>query len=643
MVILLLSRTRSFNGINMNLNIGFLNGPRMGGSFSLKEKKQEVACNEFICEDEALLIKIFTTDYYNDLVLCLHENEVPFSSYTEINEGYEYVWRPKKLGQFKHECFFHNYYGLAELSLSYRDSTTGSKFQLCEFEAIEILAKKLTSERVDKMLKFLSDYDTETLAAFFRVTRVRAGYKQGEASVQFLIEQIEKNVNMLATRLPAICSNPISQNTLSTSLIIPNESSSFDENSLAWLSENVDSLFEVDNLDAAILDWEGKLYSSHKVQETIVKKESDTYENQVVYGFVETLINSTNSILHKLSSSSRKTPKTQYYSNDYVSFFSQINSFKNKLNKNKIETCHLLIERLHKIKSTLLAHLNISRSVMGLPRFTYKARDKVNYFVIFQNIAAWYRFGSPDWSTQEELSSIESIPKLFEYYCFFRIKHCLELTGLRAYEDAIFSLNDDDIIYTYDYKGASLKLAYEPKFWVENHIKSGSGEYINSEAWTVYKNKITQRGVHKQYSNRCPDFVIEITKKGKSVIFVLDSKYTYENKAFVNYLPELTMKYIHGITSKTDAMSPTVGLSIIYPSEGEKITSYHQDKYSIFSNTPTIPALMTTSVSPGETGEDSYFYYFIRSILEFLSRALDLKELSSRQTSSKIAQLDFFG
>jgi hypothetical protein len=59
-----------------------------------------------LLEDEAIRLYVLIDEYYENLVLALHENEVPYSQYAMQGEQHLYEWFPK-------EPFFHNYYGIA--------------------------------------------------------------------------------------------------------------------------------------------------------------------------------------------------------------------------------------------------------------------------------------------------------------------------------------------------------------------------------------------------------------------------------------------------------------------------------------------------------------------------------------------------
>ena len=105
----------------------------------------------------------------------------------------------------------------------------------------------------------------------------------------------------------------------------------------------------------------------------------------------------------------------------YLSFFSQLSKFAKVINRNKVERCKELIENLQRLKRNFDKQVPVSSAVIGTPQFTRKARYHLHYQKVFHKIIAWHRFGAPDWSVQEELFSIQTIPKLFEYYLLFLI------------------------------------------------------------------------------------------------------------------------------------------------------------------------------------------------------------------------------
>lgn len=93
-----------------------------------------------------------------------------------------------------------------------------------------------------------------------------------------------------------------------------------------------------------------------------------------------------------------------------------------------------------------------------------KAKKDSLYLSVFKKIVDWYRFGSPDWSVQEELLSIQSIPKLFEYYSLFYIKVVLEKKYISK---STIEPTSESLSFSFNLKkDLKLNLFYEPKYWM---------------------------------------------------------------------------------------------------------------------------------------------------------------------------------
>lgn len=462
----------------MKLEIEIVSGKRTGTHLSLHPIASMQLEPIILLEDEALRFHVLLNEYYENLVLVLHENEVPYSQCIIQGEQYRYEWFPREINSRK-EPFFHNYYGTAELVLISKKNAEPIIIQ--QYHPIEILAKKINAERVDSMLSFLASHDSEVLAIFFRVTRIRAGFKEGGKSDIFLIEQLERNATFLSSVLPVIYSNPLVSLRQQSRLVIPNEHTLVDENTLSWLSENTDSLYQVGNQQNAILDINGDFYSVSKVLETHLIKQTDVYENRVLHGFVSVLAHAAKDILRGLSQPPIET-RPHVTVDGYLSFFSQIKKFLSTINTSKIERCERLVKKFESFAERLRRKLPVKSSFKGVPQFTQKTKQNIYYQKIFHRMIAWHRFGAPDWSLQEELFSIKDIPKLFEYYLLFLIKdHFDKLPSVRGMtiSSTTDAINDNDFEYAWD--GFQLSIRYEPKIWQYGHNKAYSQVLINSE------------------------------------------------------------------------------------------------------------------------------------------------------------------
>lgn len=144
------------------------------------------------------------------------------------------------------------------------------------------------------------------------------------------MEWIESNTNITINLIDKIIYEPITKLTSTYKLIEPSESSNIDDQTLSWICENLENLFETDDISLAMLDYEDKLYSISKVRENILINDTNVYENQVVHGFISTLKLAASNLLAGYESTPTSIGK-ESTNDEYYSFFNQIKNFINRL------------------------------------------------------------------------------------------------------------------------------------------------------------------------------------------------------------------------------------------------------------------------------------------------------------------------
>ncbi|NDL00354.1 DUF2357 domain-containing protein [Photorhabdus bodei] len=607
----------------MKLELTILNGPRKNELIELFEQDSTHYASPYILEDEAIDIKISLDSAYERVCLSLHENEI---EYTDIfhdirNNKWVYTWHPKKTINYQYETFFHNYFGIAEFFLILEHD---EKEKLVLFQKIDVLAKKINAERVNDMLSFLAKHNNDALYSFFRVTRRNAGFKDGDTPADIFLEWMEKTIKNLSQLIDAILFEPITKLTTKYQFIAPTESTNVDDQTLSWICDNIEELFETPQEQDAILEYNGKFYSSLKIRESSLCNDSDVYENQVLHGFITTLKLAVSGLLAGFETPTQYQEKNNTYS-EYVSFYNQIRKFQRKINHNKIKKCKEMLIYLNHIKRKLNKRIPVKRQLTGIPTLTMKVKNHKTYLSIFNKIISWYRFGSPDWSTQEELLSLKSIPKLFEYYSLFYLKEILDKYFRYT---TPFDSNDGKSFFCYKINNTRITLHYEPKYWMHKNKKSGEESLINSENWTINNGKINIRNHFSKNSNRSPDFVITVENGVSRYHYILDAKYTTHKKGFTHYLPELTMKYLHGLHDISSKNKNILGLTVITPNISAIIKHYHTDSFNIFSDNPIEPSLNVGSISPGQEFQNNFiFEKMIGLIVDKMCKKFESREL----------------
>lgn len=633
------------------IEIEILNGERRGTVLTL-----DSAVNNSepitLLEDEVLVFRLREKEDIPDLALGLHENLVRYTKRRADGDDWIYEWLPKDRGNGRKEAFFHNFYGLAELCLTLvpREDAQHPSFAIA-LQPIEVLARKLNADRVAAMLEFMSRHDAAQLASAIRITRLRAGHRQGGRTVEHVLDRIQHNLEFLRQVLPSVAAQPLRRLHLRRIVVTPTPETLIDESSIQWIAENPDHLISASDDQEAVIELEDEPYALVRVLETQSAESTDLYENQVIHGFVAVLNQAAREIRARLVEAGSARPGQTAALDGYVSFFTQIGRFSATINANKIQRCEEILSELIRLREWLIRVVPVSREEAGKPAFTQKARHTLLYQQVFRKVLLWHSYGEPDWSVQDELTSIKSIDKLFEYYVLSLIRHQLEKVEIDGV--SLVRADEDETLAAIGYRlgDTAIRLFYEPTIWMAGHVDAVGKDLVNTEGWTRYEDNDGRakwrRSHYRARANngvnarRTPDYLIEIARKGQpSRYLIIDAKYTTRFRAFHDKLPELAMKYLHGIHQQGTGLSLTSALMIVNPDDRGETWHFHTPEYSIYGPTPAMPALLVTSVDVAKAHEaESNIGRDLRRLLEFNLYEVQSAALASRDSSGPLLPL----
>jgi hypothetical protein len=609
----------------MMLSVKIMNGVRQGRILNLpiiSSIKSEIP---WLKENEAVEFKLTVSELYKEATLELYDHAIS-SSYAESKDGYTtFIWTPNTTKYQKYDCLFINYFGIAELSVSLSD--IDGNVEIFHFQLLEVLASKLNSDAVENMFNFLSTLSDENLHSLFQTTKHGAGFKDGGVSPKGNLEKLEQTVEILQYLIPQILQKPITRLVPEQELISPTGNENLDDSSLGWLLSNLSVLEEVDNVQEAHLESEGNYYRASSLQLHVLKDNSDLYENHVVHGFVEVLIHETKVLINKYHNSYNLDGVNEStYPSGYLSFFSKVSKFQKHLIGSQVRKCEQLSNTLINIKHHLDVKLPVRKLIVARPKVTPKVNVNSSYRHLFSEVIKWHEKSKPDWSVYENLLAIQSIPILFETYCYFRVSVILN-SILKSDEP---DTSDDGFMnlqtFFIDDLGVEVQLQREPVYWMPDNKHSIENNFINSEGQTIRysSNEIVTRSHIHKYSHRKPDFVIEIKNtSGVSKLIILDAKYTSPFLAFSKYLPECTMKYVHGIHSIFNINSSVTSFTILHPCNDATFRSFHSMVYSVFGKNAVSPSLQTVGLSLGSQATGDKLEELLISILKHNGVSLD--------------------
>lgn len=604
----------------MKLRLEIKNGPRQGTVFNLPDI-YEPLLSEYpvVLESEIIQFDIVVSDIYKSAVLELYQHSIPVSmiSHPVDNPGcVNFIWTPDRGAYSTNSKLFWNYFGVAELSILLLDEN-GEAVDLIRFQSLQVAATKSQADKVEKMFEYLANISPEALHSVFSATRHSVGFEEGRISPNHTFERIEHALIALQELLPVIIQNPLTRLVPEQRLTPVNGREEMDDSSIGWLLENLSVLEPTDRVEDAHLSYEGEHYKANALLLPVLDETSDIYENWVVHGFIELLIHTAQNLGSRMESEMGRRNVVSTIPVGYVSFFEKVTRFKALLMGAQIHKIESIISTLKQYKLLLDRRLPVNRSIHQRPIITPKTIKRPAYRDLFAEIIRWHEKGQIDWSAYQNLFAIESVPLLFEAYTYYRV-----LENVNRFMDGQFherSGSESRILKSnfIDQYENEITVVREPTYWTVAHANQHQDAIVNSEAYTVDDSAIKLRGQRGINSNRSPDIVIQIKRPDGSVkLIIMDAKYSYPDKSFRDYLPALTMKYVHGIHRLSQQESLISSLTVLYPDDNGAYRDFHHGPFGIFGANSAKPSLICCGVILGDDRQTDLVERLVRRTLE---------------------------
>lgn len=435
----------------------------------------------------------------------------------------------------------------------------GKIFEVC----FEVLAKKITVEKIEKMLSFLYKHNQEILnICFSRTMKEKSISEFGEADPEIIVKQAEIFVNKFMEFRQDFFFNLKKR-------LIPQKIP-------VWMSKDNSNFFEVDdffeNLDKISPTMEegdvlfnGRYFSIDRTYKTELIESTNTYENSIILGGAQ-------SILDKIKSISTFI-KSNFSSNSssYDKEYESIGNCIARVTFSALEKrCILLIDQLEEIVRYLKHDLNITYQGEIFPRVTPYVRGIKVYRILFDQLAIWYKLGVPSFSGLVLLSKIRSISKIYELFCLYKILEVfyhLEWSVISASKNEELGAGiPKNVIF---HKGSSsIEVRYEDKIKPFDASTTNNLELVDLD-----------HHKHWTYAFYNPDFIL-IYKNGVDIhYFIFDAKYSNKNRVEESHLPEIYKKYYQGIgvvdfNKKIISSEKILAVCVLYPDYQKTISMY---------------------------------------------------------------------
>lgn len=425
-------------------------------------------------------------------------------------------------------------------------------------DSVRVLVKDaLLSRQVKNMVYYIYDNCEQFIYEDHKFSKLESGFKESENttidSKLALLEEINK---YYSDSFQMLRNSPTNELVLEERIEPIEKIQYLNSNSLRYIATHPDELMQT-GYNTGIIVNRQRYMPTHALSFCFVPT-MNTYENQIVVGFIYEIIA------------------------DLKKMLVQVDNKKNQLSKSKkvlgyIDSCYEIMlpgiralekyqERILKLKASFTAlmskYMNSFlvdfRPVKSVPKKTIAFRSVPIYNKIFILIMKWFRCGSYDMRKTDFILGFLSTSKIYEYYTLIKLKKTIESLGYSCVENP-------NKIYKYPEYGYYRNTRFQNTFEFSSETSivnlyfqpvifatvPKSNDFNNRPNGIALFRSTTKRAnkKYKRFSYYTPDFVIAHKVDGHVSYHILDAKFSTFDTIEDKSLADLVFKYIFSLST----------------------------------------------------------------------------------------------
>ena len=529
-------------------------------------------------------------------VLLIGDAEISNYSVNYENGLTSIAWIPKADENFGYKAFFLHYCGVATPAVIITEAKGDKKTIL--FDSINVCGRKVTAERVESMLEYISSQPDAGVLKAISPTSFKAKLVGSGVSAADMLQRLEQVIGQIEIALRRIISKPITALRPEDKVLKYPLSNDLDFSSVEWIADNAGKSIEADGADDGLfkigLTWRkmDEVVSINSIQST------DIYENQLIRFYLSRLNYEakrlhSESLVAKRSYGNSQPLLFDEKGHEYVHFHSIARRLMLKFGSTYEHRAFSLLRKTEAMLALFDSKIPTSKKKIRSIHVSEKMKANRHYVLIGRHIYEWLVNREILWVEKNVLSSISSTPKLFEYYTVILTHNCLVERGEKR-EPGLF----DGVV-----NGRSVKLLYEPKYYKPKLGVVNTGINV-ADRYT---------GGHRN-----PDIVIDINynEAHKRKLLILDAKC----RAEINVLADLKkciLKYGYGIRDE-QGFSPVNSIVMLHPKprkEEELFIDYYEPPYNLYGKSRASPVLGCQRIDINRSGVESGFSKLIDALV----------------------------
>ncbi|MGB4093814.1 MAG: DUF2357 domain-containing protein [Ruminococcus flavefaciens] len=319
-----------------------------------------------------------------------------------------------------------------------------------------------------------------------------------------------------------------------------------------YIVSHTDELYAV-NYDTGIRH--GKTY--FQPYKTIIEYNNisyDTYENQIIVGFLIYITNQIDLIIKEIKNCISKKDSVNT-KNGYIDSLYEISKVCIKKLKKYIYDFKIIKEQFQQEYFIYSTFLGIKGSLIhGMPQFTPVFKSILAYRIIYSEIHKWFNGIAYDLSKDELILNFISTSKIYEYYCLIKIlknfENSEDINLIRSnrlqYNANYYSNTKHNNFFLFRNESIKISLFFQPVIY--NNTLAINNIRLFRNTSTCSTSDRESPGGH--YT---PDYLLKIEYEDHTDYIILDAKFSYSDYIKRNKLQELVYKYIFSISPLDDS------------------------------------------------------------------------------------------
>ncbi len=366
------------------------------------------------------------------------------------------------------------------------------------------------------------------------------------------------------------------------------ELQSIDNSTINYIVRHPDEL-EAVNYNSGIV-YNKQFYQPRKTLVNSMAYSMDIYENQVVVGFIEYLVNVLKDIEFDIE---RRMgfERASYDKDEYIDARAYLETISRPiLQEYKDKT----VKYINKFKEIYLEYKRILTvspfKILHVPEYTNIFQNVMPYNMIYQQILKWFNSGRYDFAKTDLMLSFVSVSKIYEYFCLLKINNALESCEYKKISQSSYHNTLSNDTFVFEKNNIRICVYFQPTIYanyrkLENDIDlfRNNIRLINMESYSGRKEDI----------KFTPDYIIKVTHLDKTNYFILDAKHQAVEYFINNKLMEMVFRYMFSISTVSEN-STISGVCFLCGKDDKNRTENIYDQAENLNITPSAKICVVT-------------------------------------------------